>query len=69
MTSEGDKDMAAEASEGKGEGARRKLEYRKGVWAGMWCGIKSALGVVSGGDSHRYSTLKSRRGRWWYVCF
>ena len=51
--------MAAEAWQGGGEGARRKRVYRKSGNSGMWCGIKCVLGEVGGGDSHRYSTLKS----------
>ena len=48
--------MAAGAWQERGEGARRKWEHRKGGYSGVWCGIRCALGVVEGGDSHRYTT-------------
>ena len=59
MTSERGKDMAPGAWQERAEGTRRKWEYRKGGYSGVWCGIRCAFGVVGGGDSHRYSTLKS----------
>ena len=59
MTGHGGKYVAAEAWQGGGEGTRRKVECRKEGYSREWCGIKCALGEWDGGDSHRYSTLKS----------